>query len=364
MSSIYRRKSDNVWVGSVDLLKGADGKRKRKNFTLPADTTEGKAKKILKSKIREVEFLLEHNIYRDPGNATIKDLIREYNEHPKKLAQTTKELYKMYEEIHIIPSIGYLKISNAVPAEFEKFYDKLMGKRKLSPNTIIKIHSFLHGAFRFAVKNRIVLSNPMDSVKCPDKIKYYPRIPNNKEFEKLLAAVKGTFDEVVVVLAGVLTLSRGEIFGLRWDGVDEVNMQISITETFTRFSENIRKDPKAQARKRTMYAPRFVFDLLNRYRVAQKNVGEYVCTKYLPQSYGSHFKKLVDSLGLQGITLHKLRHYNAIIMMNLGIPDKNAAKRTGHSQVATLREVYQHATDEADMIACEKIDGFFRPLMK
>jgi integrase len=362
---MYLRSSDNRWVEVVELPKGPDGKRARKTFTLPGDLPEAKAKKRLAAMKREVEFQLDHSIYRDPSNATIKDLVHEYNEHPRKIAQTTKELYEMYEKVHVVPNIGYLKISKALPAEFEKFYHKLMtGDRKLSPNTIVKIHSFLHGAFRFAVKNKVVLTNPLDAVDLPEEIKYEPRIPSNEEFVKLLTATKGTFDEIVIVLAGVLTLSRGEIFGLRWDGVDEVNMQISVTETQTRFAKNIRKDPKAQARKRTMYAPKFVFDLLNRYRTNKKEVGEYVCSEYLPQSYGCHFKKLVDALGLQGITLHKLRHYNAIIMMNLGIPDKNAAKRTGHSQVATLREVYQHATDEADLVACEKIDGFFTKLIK
>ena len=39
-----------------------------------------------------------------------------------------------------------------------------------------------------------------------------------------------------------------------------------------------------------------------------------------------------------------LRHYNAVHMMKMGIPDKVAAGRR-HSQISTLREIYQHATE-------------------
>lgn len=358
MGSVYLR-NDGIWVGSVNLPPDREGKRRRKNFYAPKGMKESKAKKYLESLIREAEFKIEHGIYRDPGNATIKDLIGEYNEHHNKIASTTKELHKMYANIHLKP-IWYIKIKEVRAVDIEDlYYDLMNGARKLSPNTIIKIHSFLHGAFSFAVKNKLVMYNPIDGVDCPKKVKYNPRIPNDEEFIKLLSAVEGTFDEVAIVLAGVVGLCRGEILGLKWTDVDEENQTISVEETHTRFTVNIRKDPKAHSRKRTVYAPQFVFDVLKRYMATLKEPGKYVCTEYLPDSYSHHFKNLAAKHGLQGITLHKLRHYNAVIMMKLGIPDKVAAGRGGWSQIKTLQETYQHVTDDADKLACEKINQFF-----
>lgn len=363
MSTIYKRQGDGVWVGVVDMPKGIDGKRKRKTFYVDNEKSDTKAKKILESKIRELEYQLENNIYRNPGNATIKDLISEYNENNNDIAVTTKAVNKMYETVHICASeggIGNVRIKDALPVIFEKFYyEKMTGDRKLSPNTIIKFHSFLHGVFRFAVKNKMILINPIDSVKCPKKIKYKPRIPTDDEFIKLLDTSIGTFDEVAIVLAGVVSLCRGEIFGLKWSDIDWINQRITIEETYVNFNKYIRKEPKADARKRTVYVPKFVLDILEKYRKSLNINSKYVCTEYLPGSYSKHFKKLVDKHGLEGITLHKLRHYNAVIMMKLGVPDKVAAGRTGHSQVSTLQEVYQHVTEDADKIACEKINQFF-----
>jgi integrase len=367
MSSLYKRNSDNKWVCVIELpRKPGEKKRSRKPFYADGNLTEAQAEKFFKAKKIELEYQIENNIYRNPGNSTIKDLIAEYNEHNQDIAITTKSLNKMYETVHICPvddpnriGIGHVKLRDCVPMVFENFYHRKMTEgKKLSPNTIIKLHSFLHGAFKFAVKNKMILINPIDSTKCPKKIKYKPRIPTDDEFMKLLTASSGTFDEVAIALAGGLSLCRGEICGLKWDDIDWVKHKIKIEETHVHFTENVRKDPKADARRRSIFVPVSIMNVLKKYHDSLENIGTYICD-YKPDAYGKHFKKLVEKHGLHGITLHKLRHYNAIIMMKLGIPDKVAAGRTGHSQLSTLQEIYQHATEDTDRIASEKINEFF-----
>jgi integrase len=363
MSSIYKRKKDNMWVCSVDLPKKSGSKRRRKNLYADGNLTKDKAEKSFKPKRLELEYQIENDLYRNPGNATIRDLMHEYNEHPQEIAETTKALHKMYEEKHIAPDIGgigHIKLKDALPTIFEDFYyNKIHVTDRLSPNTVIKLHSFLHAAFKFAVKNNMLLINPLDTTKCPKEIKYKAKIPTDSQFDSLLEISRGTIDEVCIALAGVLSLCRGEIFGLKWSDVNWNNKQITIEETYVHWDKNLRKSPKAEARKRTMYAPQFVLDILWSYKKSLKEIGKYVCEEYLPDAYGKHFKKLAEKYGLSGITLHKLRHYNATLMKNLKIPDKDAAGRTGHAQLATLQEVYQHATDEADKDACDKIANHF-----
>ena len=375
MSSLYKRKSDNKWVCVIELPRKPGEKRNRKPFYADGNLTEAQAIKFFKSKKIELEYQIENNIYRNSGNATIKDLVEEYNKNNKDIAVTTQSLHNMYVKKHIAPEkggIGYVKLKDALPMVFENFYHEKMQDKKivgrngenkikkgLSANTIIKLHSFLHGAFKFAIKNKMMLTNPLDATKCPKKVKFIPRIPTDEEFMNLLESVRGTMDEVVIVLAGVLSLCRGEIFGLRWSNIDWKNSKITVNETYVRFDKYVRKPPKADARTRTIYAPKFVFDILKQYKETLDNADGYVFTEYLPDSYSKRFKVLVEKFNLKGVTLHKLRHYNAVIMMKLGIPDKIAAGRTGHSQVATLQEVYQHVTEDADKMASDKINEFF-----
>jgi integrase len=360
---MYKRKLDNLWVHAVDIPVSKGQPRKRKNLYADGNLTEAQAMKVMKSKRIELEYQIENSLYRDPGEATIKSLAHEYNEHHKSIAETTKALHKIYETVHIAPDIGGIgrtKLKDATPAVFEKFYYEKINNEKLSPNTVIKLHSFLHSVFKYAVINNMLLLNPLDNTKCPKKVKYIPRIPTDTEFLKLYTASIGTIDEVVILLAGALSLCRGEIFGLKWSDINWEDQSVTVEETFVHFNKNLRKEPKVDARRRTMYAPQIVLDALKRYRTSLKVVDIYVCSAYLPDAYGKHFKKLVEKHDMPGITLHKLRHYNAIIMMKLGIPDKVAAGRTGHSQLSTLQQVYQHSTQDADKMASDRIEGYLQ----
>jgi len=56
---------------------------------------------------------------------------------------------------------------------------------------------------------------------------------------------------------------------------------------------------------------------------------------------------------------HDLRHFNAIIMLKYGVPDKVASGRLGHSQVQTTREIYQHVLPDMDRQASIVIEGVF-----
>jgi integrase len=197
--------------------------------------------------------------------------------------------------------------------------------------------------------------NPFDTVTLPKKTNFKPNILSEKEFCNLISAVSDTYDEIVILLAGVAGLRRSEIFALRWTDINFDKCQITIKKAMVRFRKYVEKDPKSEASKRTIYAPAFVFDKLKAYRASLKVVDEYVCSKYKADSYSKHFKKLTSKLGINDIRLHDLRHFNAIMMMRSGVPDKVAARRGGWSQVATLREIYQHSTDEADRQASERL---------
>ena len=56
---------------------------------------------------------------------------------------------------------------------------------------------------------------------------------------------------------------------------------------------------------------------------------------------------------------HDLRHLNASVMLQLGIPDKYAMERGGWSTNQTLKNVYQHTFSAERQIVDDKIDQFF-----
>jgi integrase len=100
---------------------------------------------------------------------------------------------------------------------------------------------------------------------------------------------------------------------------------------------------------------------LNRYKNSLPEVdkSDKVITKWKPQSLTGRFSNLLAEYGLPHTRLHDLRHYNATIMMSVGIPDKQAAARLGHSSVQTLRKTYQHILKGMDEDAAQKINETF-----
>lgn len=55
-----------------------------------------------------------------------------------------------------------------------------------------------------------------------------------------------------------------------------------------------------------------------------------------------------------------LRHYYVSVLLSLGVPNKYAMRRTGHSSDAMLQRVYQHIMADRDAQIDEDINHFFR----
>jgi integrase len=236
-------------------------------------------------------------------------------------------------------------------------------KKGLSANTVKKIHCLVRGSLEYAKKNQLILMNPADSIELPKTKKYEPRIYNEEQFIKLLEYVEGTPDEIPILLAGAVGLRRGEIFGLRWQDVDFNKCRLSIVETIVRIKGYTIKPPKTNESARIVSIPSYVMDILRNYKESLKILhiddGERVVTAFKAGTYSEHFGNLFKKCGLPKIRLHDLRHYNAVIMMKYGIPDKVAASRLGHSNTQTLRKVYQHVLTDMDEVAADKINDMF-----
>jgi len=353
------RDSTGRWRGVVDLPKSPGEPRKQKTFRGNPQKSDAQQQKELWSKINALLLEIENGTYLEESNATLKDYLKNWHEiYAAKLAQTTQELYKLYTEKHIIPELGKIKIKEIRPMHIQEFYNKK--SETLSDNTLGKIHTFLNKVLNDAYKDSLIKTNPCSRVDKPRVKRYKPTLPTEQQFFKLLEIVRGTFDEVCILLAGICGLRRGEVFGLRLRDVDFKESKISIVETMVRFNGKwIIKAPKNETSQRTIRVPRFVVEVINTYLTNLKVIPERICGKYKPDSYSKHFKKLCEDNGIPDVRYHDLRHFNATLMLKYGIPDKIASSRLGHSQVQTTKEIYQHMTQDMDIMAAEIIEGVF-----
>lgn len=371
MGSIFQDKSGR-WRGVVNLPKGQDGGRKQKVFYGDPSQTPGQQKKELQVKITDLEYEINNNLYLNETNDTMAQYLKKWLKvyADENLEETTRELYEMYAKVHINPFFENYKIKDIKPIQIQEFYNEKMKdieldngkiKKGLSKNTIGKLHCFLNRAFDDAINNRIIKYNPCQGVKKPKKKKYNPVICDEKNFDTLLGGTKDTLDEVLILLAGICGFRRGEIFGLRFIDIDIINFRITIFQTKVRFNGKwIIKSPKNETSSRTISVPEFVTNAIGVYLTSLKVVPELIFSEFQPDAYSKHFRKLLKTYNLPHMRFHDLRHFNAIIMMKYGVPDKVASERLGHSKVQTTREIYQHVLTDMDKHASVVIEGVFK----
>lgn len=387
--SVYQRNSDGRWVGYVVTGEPENGKRAPRKYVY------GKNEKETWDKVHELMYKLQTGEYIAPSKDSLIEFLKEYHRvcagydmwNPKskrpdkaKWEETTAELYKMYIDVHFSPYFKNMKLKDVKAITLDEFYNYKMTtereyevkqgqtvvKKKMPPlssNTVIKLHKFLKAAFRYAVINDKIKKNPADGVKTLSFEKYKPTVYNEEQFIKLLKAVHGKDEEIPIILGAGCGLRRGEILGLKWENVDFSNKTISIEVTRVNFTSNRTKKPKTETSARKIIAPDYVMDILSTYYELKGNPDKEtnIVTRWKPKSLSERFKILLDQYGLTHIRLHDLRHYNAVIMLKSGIPDKVAAERLGHANVSTLREVYQHVIKDMDEAAADKINNAIRP---
>lgn len=377
--TIYQRKSDGRWVGAVSIPNDKGEKRQRK-------TVYASTKSEVEIKLNDLIYKIQNGEYSKPNKDTLIGYLKEYHKicaghdmwdgrstKPKKAKweETTAELYKMYIDVHFEPYFKQIKLTDIKPMTLDKFYNYVLSNErinekshktyKMTINTVRKLNAFLKSAFNYAIVNNQIKDNPTNHVVLAKKTEFRPNVYDEEKFLDLLDAVAGTDDEIPIILGAGCGFRRGEIFGLSWKNIDTKAKTITIEETKVRFNDYKDKSPKNESSRRTIVVPDYVIETLRLYRAKKNKLvpNDKVINRWKPGSYSERFKKILIKHDLPLIRLHDLRHYNAVVMMNRGIPDRVAADRLGHANVTTLRKVYQHVLTDMDESAADQINSSF-----
>ena len=78
-------------------------------------------------------------------------------------------------------------------------------------------------------------------------------------------------------------------------------------------------------------------------------------TPWRPDYVTGAWARLRKSLGLDHVRLHDLRHFQATMLLQGGIPVKDVSKRIGHRDAATTLNVYAHVLESTDRRSADVI---------
>lgn len=290
--------------------------------------------------------------------------------------------------------IGPKKLASVTPSDIERFCDLAMQPDNpisgdpLSANTVQRHRATLHRALRYAVRDGLIPSNPMDRTDAPRVIHKEIELPDIADVQSHIDALKGTSMYLPVCIALLTGMRRSEIMGLMWDCVDLRQATISVrrvrqrltkkelsTMTFNAYTRplsipgcenNILRDCTKSKHDRTISIPQSLVAVLNQQKAQQAMNQLRLGTQYVVSDFvcvlddGSLISDNMLSKSMSGVCrLHDLRHLSASLLLDAGYSVASVADRMGHTTPATTIKVYAHAMQNRDKYAADEIDRHF-----
>ena len=369
--------------------RGVDGKQIRYTDTFVPEpgTTEKKAYKQAVAKEKELEEKIKMG-YSPNAKLIFYDYAVDYlKKREGDLKPATILSYSGMNEF-LKDQIGYLTLDKITPGRLMALYDWLAedGRNqrnggKLSSKTIREYHMFISSVMSRAEKEGRVMFNPCNKVDAPKKDRHRVEILQPNDVQRMLQFLEKEPMKwrVYIHLLLVSGARRGEIAGLKWDKVDFFNNQIEISNNLLYDSKHgvYETTPKTEESIRFVKLPLPTMQMLNKWKkqcdmLRETNKEIWSETNFVliqdngepihPQSVSRWFERFCAKNDLPKVSIHKLRHTAASIMIDSGASIATVSKRLGHSQISTTLNVYTHQIKKRDEAAAESIGNVIYPM--
>ena len=299
------------------------------------------------------------------------------------LERTTITAYRQHVDLHIVPILGALRLTQLTVPLIRGFEDRLRQDGR-SPAMVRKARRSLGALLADAQERGLVGQNVVRSLytrrrsrrtESNGKLKVGVDIPSPDEIRAIIAHLSGRWRPLL--LTAIFTgLRASELRGLRWEDVDFKRGELHVRQRADRYGKIGR--PKSAAGERTVPLPPMVVSVLREHRLACAN-GELGLA--FPNSKGGidHRNSIVErgfhpaqvAAGMVMADgrakyggLHSLRHFYASWCINrradggLELPLKVVQARLGHASIQMTADRYGHlfpsGDDGAELAAAEK----------
>jgi len=280
----------------------------------------------------------------NPANMTLFAAMNEFIDNRNNiLSPTTVALYRIIART-AFGSIKDLKLSSLNQTLVQKAVNEYVAGRAYK--TVSNATGFLSVVLKeYAPEFQYKLHMPQKKRKTI-------AIPTEDDVAKLLSESRGTPLYLPILCSTQLGMRRGEICAIDWPDINLDEKTIRINESIAQdeFGALVRKKPKTVQSER-------VLKLTDQLIAELPAAGEKIIT-IAPKTITKHFAELVKRLNMK-YTFHSLRHYYASIMLKIGVPDKYAMERMGHSTNNMLKTVYQHTFTSEQEVINAKLQDYF-----
>ncbi|MBQ8906588.1 MAG: site-specific integrase [Ruminococcus sp.] len=358
MANINKR--GNTYRIRVFVGTDENGKKiiKTTTYVPPRGTTPKKAQRLADEYAYEFERHCKGYTELNE-NMTFAELADWYFTHYAtfELKASTYYTYMGQYNNHIKPKLGHLRLKNITTPKLTQVVQEF----DLNPASVRKVYIIIQSIFRRAVQQGFIRSNPCHDVILPkEKFKTKVMSLNEEElsrFVKLLDEKSWDKDLKRIFKFLLMTGMRsGECFALRWEDIDFENKTISIKHTLNDIGGRHELTlPKTQHSIRMIGMSDTTESILREQYAYVEELKLALGDKFahpemvFPSGKGNYrdrnsvltsFKRFLKGTEFEHMTLHKLRHCNATMLLNSGVDIKVVADHLGHCDVGVTANVY------------------------
>jgi len=319
------------------------------------------------------------------SDATVAMYLDAYlDRNPRRVAPRTLEGYRRLARVHVKPNLGRIRLQDLKRKHLVDLYERLHGT--LSGSSVRQIHALISVTLADAVSRDILARNVAATVQHKprgDRRSIPASILDAANMAKVIAAVRKTPLERVVLIAVLTGMRLGELLALRWASVDLAKREIVVCESVYELDDGTiaTKKPKSgkartirvdqatanaldtQRREpaRTLGVNPLVFpapfDRFARQRVYPKG------GLWSPEAVGGLFRRAMAKAKI-AMRFHDLRHAHASLLLATGANLKEISQRLGHATVAFTLDVYAHLTPQTEIEAAERVGAALKRAME
>jgi integrase len=356
--SIHQRKSDGLWVATVNL-GWRDGRRDRRTFY--AKTRREAAERLQKA-LRDMGEGLQPTSDR----LTVADYLHQWRASIRGTVRPAT--WRRYDQIirtHLEPQLGNVPLTKLSAGHVERMMRHMLS-RGAAPRSALHARAVLRTALTRAMRHGLVARNAA-ALADPPRVEHREAASLSPEQVRVfLDAIRGDRDEALYVCAIALGLRQGELLGLRWSDVDLAAGTVTVRHALQRVDGNLQLvETKTARSRRTIPLPIVAAEALRQHQETVSRDGRFLAMYVFTSSTGTpldgpnvtkRYQKRLGAAGLPRMTFHALRHTTASLLLAQGAHPRVVMELLGHSQISLTMNTYSHVIPALQRDAADRMD--------
>lgn len=274
-------------------------------------------------------------------------------EAPSRVRPSTLANYRITVKTHLIPNLGSKRAAKLTPADVASFRAALL--RQTGVRSTQLAMQRLKQVLAWAVSVELLKRNVAAGVRLPVAATEERRPLDADETQRFLTHAVGDYYWPLWHVLLATGLRRGEALGLRWRDFDAVQRTLTVRQAVVAAGVTI-QEPKSAAARRTIDLDARTVLYLTEHRERQQKVrdsasvwvdhGLVFCTRHgqviNPRNVLRNFGVICEAAGIDGRTIHDLRHTHATHLLLANVPVGVVSRRLGHSKTSITLDIYGH----------------------